>query len=163
LAGRTTGFRFFNVFGPNEYHKGEMMSVVCKKFQEVSTAGSIGLFKSYRKDYEDGGQKRDFIYVKDVVKVLFYFLERPDKAGIFNLGTGIARSWNDLAYAMFSALGKEPRIRYIDMPETLRERYQYFTRAKIDKLRGAGYQDGFTSLEDAVEDYAGYLKEKTYL
>ena len=158
-----TGVKFFNVFGPNEYHKGEMMSVVCKKFLEVSQKGRIGLFKSYRDDYKDGEQKRDFIYVKDAVDVLMYFLKHPEKSGIFNLGSGVAHSWNDLAKAMFSAIGKEPCIEYIDMPETLRSKYQYFTQAKMDKLRKTGYKTRFTPLEKAVKDYTGYLKEKKYL
>ena len=158
-----TGVKFFNVYGPNEYHKGEMMSVVCKKFLEVSQKGRIGLFKSYRDDYKDGEQKRDFIYVKDAVDVLFYFLKNPGKSGIFNLGCGVARSWNDLASAMFSALGKKPYIEYVDMPETLRPKYQYFTQAKMEKLRKIGYRTHFTPLEKAVKDYTGYLKEKKYL
>ena len=158
-----TGVKFFNVFGPNEYHKGEMMSVVCKKFLEVSQNGRIELFKSYRDDYKDGEQKRDFIYVKDAVNVLYYFLKHPEKSGIFNLGSGVAHSWNDLAHAMFSAIGKEPCIEYADMPETLRPKYQYFTQAKMEKLRKAGYRTRFTPLEKAVKDYTGYLKEKKYL
>lgn len=158
-----TGIKFFNVFGPNEYHKGEMMSVVCKKFHEVNQKNRIGLFKSYRDDCKDGEQKRDFIYVKDAVDVLFYFLEHPGKAGIFNLGSGVAHSWNDLARAMFAALGKKPCIEYIDMPETLRPKYQYFTEAKMGKLRKTGYRQEFTPLEAAVRDYVGYLKESRYL
>lgn len=158
-----TGIKFFNVFGPNEYHKGEMRSVVCKKFDEVNRKGCIGLFKSYRDDYKDGEQKRDFIYVKDAVNVLFHFFNHPGKAGIFNLGTGMARSWNDLADAMFSALTKKPRIEYIDMPEAMRSKYQYFTEAGMSKLRNAGYKREFTPLETAVKDYVNYLKESAFL
>lgn len=158
-----TGVKFFNVFGPNEYHKGEMMSVVCKKFMDVDRTGRIELFKSYRKDYKDGEQKRDFIYVKDVVDVLAYFLEHPKQSGIFNLGCGTAHSWNELGRAMFTALGKKPCIEYVDMPESLRPKYQYFTRANMDKLRKAGYKARFTPLEEAVKDYAGYLNGKKYL
>ena len=158
-----TGVKFFNVFGPNEYHKGEMMSVVCKKYHEISQNGLIKLFKSYRDDYKDGEQKRDFIYVKDVVDVLMYFLEHPKCSGIFNLGCGTAHSWNDLARAMFSALGKRPKIEYIDMPETLRPKYQYFTEAKMNKLRRAGYKNEFTPLESAVKDYSAYLQNGSYL
>ena len=158
-----TGIKFFNVFGPNEYHKGEMMSVVCKKFLEVSQKGFIELFKSYRDDYKDGEQKRDFIYVKDVVDVLYYFLKHPEKSGIFNLGSGVVHSWNDLARAMFSAIEKKTRIEYVDMPEGLRLKYQYFTQAKMNKLRKIGYKTRFTSLEKAVKDYTSYLKEKKYL
>lgn len=157
-----TGIKFFNVFGPNEYHKGEMRSVICKKFSHVCAKEEIELFKSYRDGYPDGEQKRDFIYVKDVVNVLFYLLVHPDKTGIFNLGTGGARSWNDCAKAIFSALQLKPNIRYIEMPALLRENYQYFTQAKIDKLRYAGCEAEFMTLEDAVRDYVGYLKEGRY-
>ncbi|MCX6340222.1 MAG: ADP-glyceromanno-heptose 6-epimerase [Candidatus Aureabacteria bacterium] len=157
-----TGIKFFNVFGPNEYHKGEMMSVICKNFSHVCEKVEIELYKSYRDGCPDGEQKRDFIYVKDAVNVLFYFLVHTDKTGIFNLGTGVARSWNDLANAMFSALQLKPNIRYIEMPELLRENYQYFTQAKTDKLRHAGYETEFMTLEDAVRDYVGYLKEGRY-
>ncbi|MDD3905817.1 MAG: ADP-glyceromanno-heptose 6-epimerase [Candidatus Omnitrophica bacterium] len=158
-----TGVKFFNVFGPNEYHKGEMMSVVCKKFMDVDRTGRIELFKSYKHDYKDGEQKRDFIYVKDVVDVLAYFLEHSKQSGIFNLGCGAAHSWNELGRAMFTALGKKPCMEYVDMPEGLRPKYQYFTRAKMDKLRKAGYKARFTPLEEAVKDYAGYLNGKKYL
>lgn len=157
------GVKFFNVFGPNEYHKGEMMSVVCKRFEDVREKGVIRLFKSYRNEFKDGEQKRDFIYVKDAVDVLFYFLEYPSKNGLFNLGTGQACSWNDLANAMFSALGKKPSIEYIDMPETLRSKYQYFTEANMTKLRKTGYKRDFTSLENAVKDYSAYLKDRKYV
>jgi len=160
---KTTGIKFFNVFGPNEYHKADMMSVVCKKFPLIQKEGKVTLFKSYRNDYKDGEQKRDFIYVKDAVEVMYYFFLHPDKTGIFNLGTGCARSWNDLSKAMFAALGKEPRMEYIEMPPSLREKYQYFTQAKMDKLRKAGCQYQFRSLEDAVADYIGYLKNHSYL
>jgi ADP-L-glycero-D-manno-heptose 6-epimerase len=157
------GVKFFNVFGPNEYHKGDMRSVICKKFPEVREKGEIELFKSYHRDYSDGEQKRDFIYVKDAVNVLFYFLTHPDKTGIFNLGTGIARSWNDLANAMFSAMQLKPNIRYVEMPVPLRDHYQYFTQAKMEKLRRAGYESEFMPLEDAVKDYVGYLREEKHL
>ena len=160
---KATGIKFFNVFGPNEYHKGEMMSVICKKFHEVSDEGRIGLFKSYRPDYKDGEQKRDFVYIKDTVEVMYYLFNNPDKTGISNLGTGLARSWNDVARAMFTALGKEPNIEYIEMPEYLRERYQYFTQAKMDKLRKAGCNYKFRSLEDSIKDYTMYLKEGKHL
>ena len=152
-----TGIKYFNVFGPNEYHKGDMRSVVCKKFPMVKNEGRITLFKSYRPDYRDGEQKRDFIYVKDAVDVTYFFFEHPDKTGIFNLGTGKARSWNDLARAMFAALGKEPKIEYIEMPENLKAQYQYFTEAKMDKLRKAGCDYKFRSLEESVRDYITYL------
>ncbi|MDD5173661.1 MAG: ADP-glyceromanno-heptose 6-epimerase [Candidatus Omnitrophota bacterium] len=163
LDKEATGIKFFNVFGPNEYHKGEMMSVVCKKFTEVNQTGRIGLFKSYRDDYKDGEQKRDFIYIKDAIDVLFYFFENSGRAGIFNLGCGKAHSWNDLAHAIFLALEKKPRIEYIDMPEILRSKYQYFTEAMMERLRISGYDRQFTPLKDAVKDYISYLRENKYL
>ncbi|RIL11078.1 MAG: ADP-glyceromanno-heptose 6-epimerase [Proteobacteria bacterium] len=152
------GVRFFNVYGPNEYHKGEMRSVVHKSYQQIKACGEVQLFKSYRKDFADGEQKRDFIYVKDCCQALLWLLENPQAKGIFNLGTGTARSWNDLVKAVFSAIGREARIRYIDMPENLRDQYQYFTEAKMHKLRSAGYSAEFTSLEDGISDYV-----KSYL
>ncbi|MCG2712315.1 MAG: ADP-glyceromanno-heptose 6-epimerase [Candidatus Omnitrophica bacterium] len=160
---KATGIKFFNVFGPNEYHKGEMMSIVCKKFNEAAVDGCIRLFKSYKKEYEHGEQKRDFIYVKDAVEVMFWMFKNPEAAGIFNLGTGIAHTWNELAGAMFKALGKTPKIEYIEMPEYLRPKYQYFTQAKIDKLRQAGCDIEFSGLDDAVADYVKFLKNKAYL
>jgi ADP-L-glycero-D-manno-heptose 6-epimerase len=160
---KATGLKFFNVFGPNEYHKGEMRSVVCKRFPEVRDKGRISLFRSYRDDYKDGEQKRDFIYIKDAVEVMYYFFVNPHKTGIFNLGTGKARSWNELAYAMFAALGKEPKIEYIDMPDYLKEKYQYFTQAKIEKLRRAGCNFEFQSLKDSIKDYIPYLQQGTFL
>jgi len=163
LLKKSTGFKFFNVFGPNEYHKGEMMSVVCKRFQDIKAGRPLRLFKSYRADYKDGGQKRDFIYVKDVVRAMYYFFARPAKSGIFNLGSGRAHSWNELAKAMFLAAGLKPKVEYIAMPEELKAKYQYFTQAKMDKIRAAGYRDEFTSLNDAVKDYASYLDKIAYL
>ena len=160
---RMTGLKFFNVFGPNEYHKGEMRSVICKKFPEVKDRGEIKLFRSYRKDYKDGEQKRDFIYVKDAIEVMYYFFLHPEKSGIFNLGTGVSSTWNDVARAMFKALGKDCRIKYIDMPAYLKDQYQYFTQAKIEKLRQAGCRYKFSSLEEAIKDYIEYLKEGRYL
>jgi len=154
---KVIGLKFFNVFGPNEYHKGEMMSVICKNFREVQDKGRIRLFKSYKEEYADGEQKRDFVYVKDAVDVMYYLFRNPDKTGIFNLGTGCARSWNDVAASMFSSLGKKPKIEYIEMPEYLRPKYQYFTQAEMTKLRDAGYSQEFQPLEEAVRDYAGYL------
>jgi len=158
LADKVTGLKFFNVFGPNEYHKGEMMSVVCKKFNEVKN-GNIALFKSYKNEYADGEQKRDFIYIKDAVRIMYELLCHPDRTGIFNLGTGKARSWNDLARAMFSSMGKQPDIKYVDMPEELRTRYQYFTQAKMDRLKNTGCDTTCLSLEEAVADYGDYLRE----
>ncbi len=158
-----TGIKFFNVFGPNEYHKRDMMSVICKNFREVRDQGRIRLFKSYRDDYADGEQKRDFIYVKDAIEVMYFFFRNPDRTGIFNLGTGVARSWNDVAGAMFSALGKRPCIDYIEMPGYLRPKYQYFTQAEMSKLRGVGCEHELQPLEASVKDYVKYLDKKEYL
>lgn len=162
LHNRLAGLKFFNVFGPNEYHKGEMMSVVAKSYERVAQHGKMALFKSYKKEYADGEQQRDFIYIKDVLDVIEYFLENPQVNGIYNVGTGEARSWNDLAKALFAAVGKDPRIDYIEMPDVLRERYQYHTQADMTKLRNAGYTIPFTSLEDAVKDYVKYLSVKNH-
>ncbi len=163
LVSKATGIKFFNVFGPNEYHKGEMRSVVCKKFDDVKSGLPMKLFKSHRPDYKDGEQKRDFVYIKDAVEVMWFFFKNPKKNGIFNLGTGVARSWNDLAKAMFSAVGREPKIEYYEMPENIRQKYQYFTEAKIEKLRAAGCDHKFRTLEDSVKDYSGYLLNKSYI
>ena len=123
----------------------------------------IKIIKSYDPNYKDGEQKRDFVYVKDAVEVMYYFFTHPEKTGIFNLGTGQARSWNDLARAMFSAVGENPMIEYIEMPEHIRDKYQYFTQARIEKLKDSGCSFRFTPLEDAVRDYAAYLKTGSYL
>ncbi len=147
------GFKFFNVYGPNEYCKGSMASVVFHTFQSIQKTGEMGIFKSYRKDYADGQQLRDFIYVKDLCKVVRFMMEHSEINGLFNLGTGKARSFYDLAGAVFDAMGLARRIRFVEMPEALRGKYQYFTEAKMDKLREAGYQDAFYSLEDGVLEY----------
>ena len=157
------GLKFFNVFGPNEYHKGDMRSVVSKAYKKVAEEGKIDLFKSYNDKYKDGEQKRDFIYVKDAVRVVMFFLQNMDIGGIFNVGTGEARAWNDLAKALFVAAGKSANINYVEMPESLRERYQYFTQADMGHLRSVGYSDMFMSLEDAIKDYVEYLKNDLYL
>ncbi len=154
------GIKFFNVFGPNEYHKEDMKSVVAKAYDKAVTEGKMSLFKSYHPQYKDGGQMRDFIYVKDAVEVLMFFMKNLHVNGIYNLGTGQARTWNDLAGALFAAIGKQPHIEYIEMPEILRPRYQYFTQADMNKLRKAGYAKPFMPLESAVKDYCGYLKDK---
>jgi ADP-L-glycero-D-manno-heptose 6-epimerase len=150
---RIVGLKYFNVFGPNENHKGDMRSLVCKSYAEALKTGVIRLFKSYRPQYRDGEQRRDFLYVKDAVAMTLHLAANPAANGIFNIGSGEARAWNELARAVFAALGREPRIEYIDMPETIRDKYQYFTEANIGKLRGAGYTRPITSLEDAVRDY----------
>ncbi len=147
------GVKFFNVYGPNEYHKSDMRSVVLKAFEQISESGSVELFRSHRSEYEDGGQQRDFVYVKDAVDMVLHLADHPEANGLFNAGTGTARSFEDLATAVFSAMGLDPSITYIDMPEQLRDRYQYFTRATIDRIRGAGYEAPMHSLEDGVTDY----------
>ncbi len=157
---KMAGLKFFNVFGPNEYHKADMRSVVSKAYDRVVAEGKMSLFKSYDPRYKDGEQKRDFIYVKDAVDVVMFFMEHPEINGIFNLGTGQARTWNDLALSLFTAVGKPAKIDYIEMPEILRGRYQYFTQADMTKLRQAGYTKAFTSLEDAVKDYCNYLSTR---
>jgi ADP-L-glycero-D-manno-heptose 6-epimerase len=160
LINKVTGIKFFNVFGPNEYHKGEMMSIVCKKLKEITEDGCIKLFRSHNKKYQDGEQKRDFVYIKDVVEVMYYLMENFRETGIYNLGTGKAQGWNDLADAMFAALGKNAKIKYIDMPEQLKEKYQYFTQADLGKLREAGCNHEFMPLQESVKDYVvNYLVE----
>ena len=150
---KITGIKFFNVFGPNEYHKGEMRSLVCKAYYQIQETGIITLFKSCKPEFTDGGQMRDFVYIKDCIEVLWWLLTTPHVNGIFNLGSGKARSWNDLAHAIFTSLGRAPCIRYIDMPESIRDAYQYFTEASMDKLRRAGCPVTFRPLEDSVTDF----------
>jgi ADP-L-glycero-D-manno-heptose 6-epimerase len=159
------GVKFFNVFGPNEYHKGDMTSVVFKAFHQIRETGKVKLFKSYRPEYPDGGQERDFVYVKDCVDVLWWLLTHRDANGIFNLGTGTARSWNDLIAAVFLAMELPVAIDYIDMPEGLRGQYQYFTEAKMDKLAALGCPAVFRPLEEAVADYVQnhLLQEDPYV
>ncbi|HWZ09670.1 MAG TPA: ADP-glyceromanno-heptose 6-epimerase [Xanthobacteraceae bacterium] len=152
------GLKFFNVFGPNEYHKGEMMSLVAKRFDDAKAGSAIRLFNSHRAGIADGQQRRDFIYVDDAVAVVRWLLETPSVSGIFNVGTGKARSFRDLMTAMFAALGRKPAIEYIDMPASIRDSYQYFTQAETTNLRRAGYNADFTPLEEAVQRYVtGYL------
>jgi len=158
LPPQWTGLKFFNVFGPNEYHKGEMMSLVAKRFEAAKAGHAVRLFKSHREGVADGDQKRDFIYIDDAVAIVRWLLESPAVSGLFNVGTGAARSFRDLIAALFRALGREPNIEYIDMPDNIRDQYQYFTQAETANLRRAGYNAGFTSLEDAVTRYAtGFL------
>ncbi len=161
LLDRVAGLKFFNVFGPNEYHKGDMASMLFKAFHQIRDQGFVRLFRSHHKAYSDGEQKRDFVYVKDCVSVVGWLLEHPEVNGLYNVGTGRARTWNELVAAIFSALGKAPEIEYIDMPEELREQYQYFTEARMDKLRTAGYTPPFTSLENAAADYVQNYLSKT--
>jgi ADP-L-glycero-D-manno-heptose 6-epimerase len=145
--------KYFNVFGPNEWHKGAMRSMVCKGFEQVRDTGVLRLFRSDRPDFADGGQQRDFIYVKDAAAMTLWFLDHPGTHGIFNIGTGEAQSWNRLGAAIFAAMGRPARIEYIAMPPELRGRYQYFTQAEMDKLRAAGCTLPMTPLEDAVAEY----------
>jgi len=147
------GMKFFNVFGPNEYHKGRMASVVFHTFKKISESGQMQLFRSHRSDFADGQQSRDFVYVKDVVNVLYFLMQLQPTSGIYNLGTGIARSFNDLTKATFHAMGRKVHIDYIDTPEDIRDKYQYFTQANMEKLRSTGYNLPFYSLEEAVADY----------
>lgn len=147
------GFKFFNVYGPNEYHKNRMASVVIHGTKQIKETGIIRLFKSYRNDYKDGEQKRDFIYVKDLLDVLIFFYKNRPECSIYNLGTGKAHTWNQLASAIFKALEMPENIEYIDMPADIKDKYQYCTEAKIDKLVKAGYNKSFTAFDDAVGNY----------
>ena len=153
LLKKVAGLKYFNVFGPNEDHKGDMRSLVHKSFGQVKSEGVIRLFKSYRKDFRDGEQKRDFLYVKDAVAMTLHLAATPRANGLFNIGSGEARMWLDLANSVFAALGKKPKIESIEMPEAIRDKYQYFTQADISKLRAAGFKEKITSLETAVADY----------
>lgn len=153
ILNKMAGLKFFNVFGPNEDHKGDMRSLVHKSFAQVQGKGVIKLFESYRKDYKDGEQKRDFLYVKDCVAMTLHIAATPKATGLFNIGSGQARTWIDLATAVFAALKKKPVIKFIEMPDAIRDKYQYFTQANLLRLRGAGYAAPVTSLENAVHDY----------
>ena len=155
LPPQWAGLKFFNVFGPNEYHKGTMMSVLTRRFDDVKAGRTVQLFKSHRDGIADGEQRRDFIYVDDVVRVIMWLLATPSVSGLFNVGTGKARSFRDLMLAAYAALGTKPNIEYIDMPESIRNSYQYFTQSKVDRLHRAGYNGGFTTLEDSVKAYVG--------
>lgn len=158
------GLKFFNVYGPNEYHKGRMASVIFHTFNQVNENGSMRLFRSHNPNYTDGGQMRDFVYVKDVVSVIEFLMEGTAKSGIYNLGSGKARTFLDLAKNTFYALDKEPNISFIDTPEDIRDKYQYFTEANMQKLINQGYSKPFHTLEEGVKDYVqGYLMEKKYL
>lgn len=158
LPPQWAGLKFFNVFGPNEYHKGTMMSVLARRFDDVKAGRAVQLFKSHRDGIADGDQRRDFIYVDDVVRVILWLLATPAASGLFNVGTGKARSFRELVLAAYAALGTRPNIDYVDMPEQIRGSYQYFTESKVDRLHRAGYNGGFTTLEDAVKVYvADYL------
>jgi ADP-L-glycero-D-manno-heptose 6-epimerase len=166
------GLKFFNVYGPNEYHKGRMASVIWHSFNQINNQGFVKLFKSHREGYKDGQQLRDFVYVKDVLKICYWLMEQFDastsaqhqvSSGLYNLGTGKARSFEDLAKATFSGLDKEAKIEFIPMPEDIRDKYQYFTEANMQKLKDAGYSDSFYSLEEGVNDYVrNYLTKGAF-
>lgn len=157
------GLKFFNVYGPNEYHKGRMASVILHAYRQIKETGMVKLFRSHRSDFEDGKQLRDFIYVKDVVSVIHYLMTEKPQSAIYNLGTGKARTFLDLAKATFAALDMEPVIEFIDTPEDIRDKYQYFTEAPMDKLRTAGYSLDFYSLEEGVEEYVQeFLRHNRY-
>ncbi len=162
LLERVVGLKYFNVFGEREFHKGEMRSVVLKAYEQIKETGKVRLFKSYHPDFADGEQKRDFVYVQDAVEMTLFFLEHPEAKGIFNVGTGKARSFNDLVKAVFKALGLSPNIEYIEMPEKIRNQYQYFTQADISKIRRAGYNKPITELEEAVEKYVKFLETEKW-
>ena len=157
------GLKFFNVYGPNEYHKGRMASVVFHAFNQIQANGGMKLFRSHRPDFKDGEQLRDFVYVKDVCSVCLFLMQHRKNSGIYNLGSGTARTFLDLARSTFKALGKEERIEFIDTPIDIRDKYQYFTEAKMEKLRSIGYDKPFTPLEKGVDDYVkNYLLKKAY-
>ncbi len=164
LSDVLVGFKFFNVYGPNEYHKGDMRSMIHKGYYQIKTEGKLSLFKSYKGEFSDGEQKRDFIYVKDVLEIMVWFWKNPKIRGIFNLGTGKAETWNHLGRCIFAALGKEPRIEYIDMPSDIRDQYQYWTQADLTKLRASGVQFNFSSLKDGIADYIRHIEmNQSYL
>lgn len=153
LLDRIAALKYFNVYGPNEWHKGAMRSMVCKGYEQIVKDGVVRLFKSDRPEYPDGGQRRDFVYVKDAVDMTLWFRAHREANGVFNVGTGEANDWNRLIRAIFAAMDREPRVEYIEMPAELKGRYQYFTQAEMTKLRAAGYTAPVTRLEDAVSDY----------
>ncbi|MBW7990758.1 MAG: ADP-glyceromanno-heptose 6-epimerase [Planctomycetes bacterium] len=164
LLKNIAGLKYFNVFGPNEYHKADMRSFVLKAFEQIKATGIVRLFKSYKPEYADGEQLRDFIYVKDAVEMTLFFYDNPQISGLFNIGTGKARSWNDLVKAVFAAMNKKPNIEYIEMPESIRNQYQYYTEADITNLRKAGFDKKLTTIEDAIKDYVqNYLQTNRYL
>jgi ADP-L-glycero-D-manno-heptose 6-epimerase len=157
------GLKFFNVYGPNEYHKARMASVVYHAYHQIKNTGEVNLFQSHRQDYEHGAQMRDFIYVKDLCEVCLFLMHHRKNSGIYNLGSGKARTWNNLAQAIFMALNKPVKINYVPIPVDIRDSYQYFTEASMDKLRQIGYTNPFTSIEDGVKDYVcNYLEKESW-
>ena len=164
LLQQIVGMKYFNVFGPNEYHKGDMQSFCLKAFKQISNEAKVRLFKSYESEFKDGEQVRDFIYIKDAVDMTLFFLDNPKLCGLFNIGTGEPRTWNDLVIAVFIAMGKKPHIEYIEMPDSIRNQYQYYTCADISKLHRVGYNKKTISLEDSIKDYIqNYLQKDEYL
>jgi ADP-L-glycero-D-manno-heptose 6-epimerase len=164
LFEKIVGLKYFNVFGPNEYHKANMRSFILKAFEQINATGKVCLFKSYNPDYKDGGQTRDFIYVKDAVEMTLFFMDNPEVCGLFNIGTSKPRTWNDLVNAVFKAMGKKPNIEYIEMPDSIKNQYQYYTCADISKLRDSGCDIQTISLEDSIRDYVeNYLQKDEYL
>ncbi len=153
---RIVGLKYFNVFGPNEDHKGDMRSLVNKAFAQIMETGKVCLFRSHREDFRDGEQKRDFLYVKDAVRMTLHFLDAVEEGGLYNIGSGEANTWITLANAIFSALNKDPCIEFVDMPEAIREKYQYFTQADVSKLRATGWTESCRPLEEAVADYVNH-------
>jgi ADP-L-glycero-D-manno-heptose 6-epimerase len=163
LLDKIVGLKYFNVFGPNEYHKGDMRSVAHKAFEQIRDLGVVRLFKSFNPQYKDGEQMRDFIYVKDAVDMTLFFLDKKDLNGIYNVGSGKARAWNDLVAALFKSMGRPLNIEYIDLPENLKDKYQYFTEARLNKIKNAGYNNTIASLERGVADYVNYLNGEIFL
>ncbi len=164
LLKKIVGLKYFNVFGPNEYHKADMRSFCLKAFEQINTTGKVCLFKSYKPEFKDGEQVRDFIYVKDAVNMTLFFLDNSQLNGLFNIGTSEPRTWNDLVIAVFVGMGRRPNIEYIEMPDSIHNQYQYYTCAETAKLRKTGYNNKTTSLEDAIKDYVqNYLQKGGYL
>ncbi len=164
LFSEITGLKFTNVYGPNERHKANMRSVVCRAYEQISDCSKLQLFKSYREEYNNGEQMRDFLYVKDAVRMVLFLLTHPDSGGLFNIGSGKAETWNSLAAATFSAFNKPVNIEYIEMPEHLKNKYQYYTKAEMGKLLSLGYNEGTMTLEDSIHDYiCEYMIEDKYL
>jgi ADP-L-glycero-D-manno-heptose 6-epimerase len=164
LLDKITGLKFSNVYGSNELHKAEMRSVVCRAYEQISTSGKMDLFKSYKPEYADGEQMRDFIYIKDAVDMILFLLDHPNGYGLYNIGSGRAETWNALVEAAFEAMNKPVNIQYVEMPEHLRDRYQYYTKTEMGKLQALGYDKTATSLKDAIADYiCNYRVQEKFL
>ncbi len=161
---KIVGLKYFNVYGPNEYHKGDMRSFISKAYEQIKSTGEVKLFKSYKEEYKDGEQERDFIYIKDAIDMTLFFFDNRDKNGIYNIGTGFAHTWNELVNAVFDALNVERKIKYIDMPQELKEQYQYYTKAEVNKIKRAGYNKQMTEFNLAIKDYVcNYLEPQAHL